>query len=236
MSAVLGVIGDIHAQWSLLDEVLDALAQGAPLDGVLLVGDFACAGRGHQQNNERRVDYLLSVDRALKMVAGLGVDVAYVPGNHDHPDLSFSGNIDGRTTTMGGLSIGGIGGAGPDRMGFCYEWDEDDVRSRPQLDVDILLSHCPPLDTAFDRLPSGDDVGSVAVRERVQALDGVAVFGHIHEAHGVGVLGDCLAINPGGLGPPMAHPRAGWIYGTEAVVLKDLRNGTQVRAERQPGR
>ena len=105
----------------MLDQVLDALARGPTLQGVVLVGDFACAGRGHQQHTSRRVEYLLNVDKALKMVAGLGVDVVYVPGNHDHPDLSFSGNIDGRTAELGGLRVGGIGGAGPDRMGFCYE-------------------------------------------------------------------------------------------------------------------
>ena len=233
---MLGVIGDIHARWGLLDQVLDALAQGPKLDGVLLVGDFACAGRGHQQTQSRRVDYLLSVDRALKMVAGLGVDVAYVPGNHDHPDLSFMGNLDGKCSDVGGLMIAGIGGAGPDRMGFCYEWDEDEIRARPQHAADVLLSHCPPAGTDFDRLPSGLHVGSQAVLERVKSMHGVAAFGHIHEAHGVGQIGDCLCINPGGLGPPMAHPRVGWIEGTDSVMLKDLRNGTETRAERQQGR
>ena len=79
-------------------------------------------------------------------------------------------------------------------------------------------------------------VGSQAVLERVQEMDGVAAFGHIHEAHGVGQIGNCLCINPGGLGPPMAHPRAGWIEGRDSVMLKDLRNGTERRAERQPVR
>ena len=232
MSTVLGVVGDIHAQWPLLEQVLDALATGPKLGGVLLVGDFACAGRGHQQHGSRRVEYLLKVDRALKMVGGLGVDVVYVPGNHDHPDLAFSGNVDGKQVLVGDLTVGGIGGAGPDRMGFCYEWSEADIRGRESLDVDVLLSHCPPMGTAYDRLPSGQHVGSVAVLERVESHEGVAAFGHIHEAHGVGQIGDCLCINPGGLGPPMAHPRAGWIFGTDAVVLKDLRNGNEVHAER----
>ena len=236
MSTVLGVIGDIHARWDLLEVVLDALAKGPDLDGVLLVGDFACAGRGPDQQAGRRVEYLLSVDRALKMVGGLGVDVLYVPGNHDHPDLTFSGNVDRRAVQLGDLMINGIGGAGPDRMGFCYEWDEDEIRSRERPSVDVLLSHCPPMGTQFDRLPSGQHVGSMAVLERVQGHHGVAAFGHIHEAHGVGVIGSCLCINPGGLGPPMAHPRAGWIFGTEAVMLKDLRSGVESSAERGAGR
>ncbi len=236
MSTLLGVVGDIHARWGLLDEVLNALARGPRLDGVLLVGDFACAGRGHQQTQSRRVEYLLSVDRALKMVGGLGVEVLYVPGNHDHPDLSFAGNVDGKQREIGTLRIGGIGGAGPDRMGFCYEWSEDEIRGRPSLEVDVLVSHCPPAGTAFDRLPTGLHVGSQAVLERVNGVHGVAAFGHIHESSGVGRIGDCLCINPGGLGPPMAHPRAGWIEGVDRVVLKDLRNGTEISAERHQGR
>lgn len=232
MSIVLGVIGDIHARWPLLEQVLDALAKGPRLDGVLCVGDFSCAGRGERQSSERRVEYLLEVDRILKAVGGLGVDVVYVPGNHDRKDLSFWGNVDGKTTTMGGLRIGGIGGAGPDRMGFHYEWDEDEIRSRPNPEIDVLLSHCPPAGTAFDRLPTGAHVGSQAVLERVQAMKGVAIFGHIHEAYGVGQIGECLCLNAGGLGPPMAHPRAGWVHGTDAVVLKDLQNGEETCAER----
>jgi Icc-related predicted phosphoesterase len=236
LSAVLGVIGDIHARWPLLEQVLNALATGPKLDGVLLVGDFACAGRGARQSADRKVEYLLEVDRILTAVKGLGVDVVFVPGNHDRPDLGGWGNIDGKTTTIGGLRVGGIGGAGPDRMGFAYEWAEEEIRNRPALDVDVLVSHCPPAGTPFDRLPNGNHVGSQAVLERVQTMHGVAVFGHIHEAHGVGQIGECLCLNPGGLGPPMAHPRAGWVFGTDAVVLKDLRNEEEQRAERQSGR
>ena len=233
MSTVLGVVGDIHARWALLDEVLNALARGPRLNGVVLVGDFACAGRGEHQRAQRKVEYLLAVDRALTMAKGLGVDVIYVPGNHDRPELSGWGNVDGKSVTVGDLRIGGIGGAGPDRMGFAYEWDERDVRGRPPLDVDVLVSHCPPAGTPFDRLPNGNHVGSQAVRERVDALHGVGLFGHIHEAHGVGQINECLCLNPGGLGPPMGHPRAGWVFGTDAVVLKDLRNGIEARAERR---
>ncbi len=236
LSTVLGVVGDVHARWSLLDEVLGALAKGPRLDGVVLVGDFACAGRGMRQLDDRKVEYLLTVDRVLSKVKGLGVDVLYVPGNHDRPDLSGWGNIDGRTVGIGSLQVGGIGGAGPDRMGFAYEWDEADIRRRAALDVDVLVSHCPPAGTDFDRLPNGSHVGSQAVRERIDRLVGVGIFGHIHEAYGVGQVKDCLCINPGGLGPPMGHPRAGWVFGTDAVVLKDIRTGTEERAERSPCR
>lgn len=237
MSSVLGVIGDIHARWDLLDQVLTTLARGPALDGVLLVGDLAsCSGRNPRQREARRVDYLLEVQKVLRTVADLGVDVHYVPGNHDHPDLGFVGNIDDKVVRIGELSVGGIGGAGPDRMGFSYEWSEEDIRRRSALDVDVLVSHCPPLSSAFDRIPNGQHVGSQAVRERVEQLNGVAVFGHIHESHGVGKIEECLCMNLGGMGPPMAHPRAGWVHGTDAVVLRDVTTGKEQCAERRQGR
>jgi hypothetical protein len=138
--------------------------------------------------------------------------------------------------TIGELSVGGIGGAGPDRMGFSYEWDEEDIRQRDRMDVDVLVSHCPPLSSDFDRIPSGDHVGSQAVREQVEQVQGVAVFGHIHESFGVGKIADCLCMNLVGMGPPMAHPRAGWVYGTDAVVLRDVTTGKDQCAERHQGR
>ena len=236
MSTVLGVVGDIHARWDFLDRVLDVFASGPRLDGILLVGDLAtCSGRNPRQREARRISYLLEVQQVLRRVGELGVDVFYVPGNHDHPDLGYSGNIDGRTARVGDLTIGGIGGAGPDRMGFSYEWSEDEIRSRAPLDVDVLVSHCPPLSSPFDRIPRGDHVGSQAVRERVESVRGVAVFGHIHESFGVGQIADCLCMNLGGMGPPAAHPRAGWIYGTDAVVLRDVTTGKDQCAERPTG-
>ena len=236
MTTVLGAIGDIHARWDFLDPVLEALAAGPRLDAVLLVGDLAkCSGRNAHQREARKVSYLLEVQQVLRRVGELGVDVFYVPGNHDRPDLGYWGNIDGRTESVGDVTIGGIGGAGPDRMGFSYEWSEDEIRARPPMDVDVLVSHCPPLATAFDRIPRGDHVGSQAIRERVDRLHGTAIFGHIHESFGVGQIGECLCMNLGGMGPPAAHPRAGWLYGTDAVVLRDVTTGKDQYAERHAG-
>ena len=42
-------------------------------------------------------DYLLVWTERSRW-CGLGVDVLYVPGNHDHPDLSFMGNVDGEVS------------------------------------------------------------------------------------------------------------------------------------------
>ena len=106
---MFGVIGDIHARWDFLERVLDALASGPTLDALLLVGDLAsCSGRNDRQREARRVSYLLEVQQVLRTVGELGVDVLYVPGNHDLPDLGFSGNIIPRAVVSPVLCLGSI--------------------------------------------------------------------------------------------------------------------------------
>ena len=85
----------------------------------------------------------------LSEVAALGRPWAWVPGNHDLSDNDLPNNADGRVLEVAGLRVGGIGGAGPARFGFAYEWSEDDVRARSHLDCDVLLVHTPPLGTAL---------------------------------------------------------------------------------------
>jgi Icc-related predicted phosphoesterase len=142
----------------------------------------------------------------------LGLPVAWIPGNHDLPDLSGDGNIDFGSATIGALRISGIGGAGPDDFGFCYEWEEDDIRKRTLDPCDVILSHCPPARTPLDQVVyGGRHVGSEAIRERAESHTGFLVCGHIHESVGAVQLGDCLCMNVGGLGLPYGRPQVGFI-------------------------
>ena len=60
---------------------------------------------------------------------------------------------------------------------------------------DVLVSHFPPRGT-LDRAPSGDHIGSVAVREVMRAVaPRVLVCGHVHEAPGVERAGATLVVN-----------------------------------------
>jgi Icc-related predicted phosphoesterase len=232
----LGVIGDVHADAKLvpvLARLRETRAAGR-LDGVLLVGDlgFPDVRPDRRERPQIRQRYETSVARVLADVAALGVPYAWVPGNHDTRDVPGEHNADGRVLDVAGLRVHGIGGAGPDRFGFAYEWDEDEIRARDEPACDVLLVHCPPRDTPLDVVARGGaHVGSEAIRERARRHCGVLVCGHIHEAPSATRLGECLCLNVGGLGQPYGRAQVGfvrWDTGPKAsheVVHEDLESG-----------
>ena len=227
----LAVLGDIH--WRPrpnhpLHAVLDHVA-AQEVDGILLVGDLV-GGPLHGTTRHRLEiveTYLDLVADALARVEALGRPVLWVPGNHDLPDLGrkgriFGGNVDGEVAELAGLRVAGLGGAGPERFGFCYEWSEADVRARRIPACDVLLCHAPPRETPLDRTSGGEHVGSQAVRELAERHVGALVCGHIHESAGALMLGRCLAMNPGGLGSPYGGARVGYLGGVDEALLVDL--------------
>lgn len=227
----LAVIGDIHASWRRLERVLERVAARG-VDGVLLVGDLGEPTPRWNDRDDflRRDRYLESVAQILDLVEALGRPFAWVPGNHDLPEVPGRGKCDGRVVDVAGLRVLGIGGAGPARFGFPYEWDEDEIRARPSPDCDVILSHCPPARTALDLVPtSRENVGSEAVRERAERHDGVLVCGHIHESPSGVQLGRCLCLNVGGLGEPWGKAQVGFVTwradGRHVASHEDLESG-----------
>lgn len=212
----LAVIGDIHGHLDNLAQVVDHIAR-SEADGVLLVGDLGHGlGRGTRHSAEQRSAYTASLRDIMAMLATLKRTVLWVPGNHDVRQLRGPGNIDGQVRTVAGLIIAGIGGAGPDRRGLTYEWDEDEIRALELAPHDVLLSHTPPHGTPLDWVPrSTHHAGSVAIRERAEQLDGFLVCGHIHESPGCVQLERCLAMNVGGLGRPFGRAQVGYIRRSE---------------------
>ncbi|MFT7519259.1 MAG: Icc-related predicted phosphoesterase [Kiritimatiellia bacterium] len=210
----LAVIGDVHARLSKLQPVLDRIAREPRVDGVLLVGDLGGHELGLAKLRTRAKDrrYLESVDRVLRKVRTLGLPVYFVPGNHDLRGLPQKGNVDGERVELAGARVVGIGGAGPAKFGFAYEWDESEIEELDLPDADILLCHCPPSRTPLDRvLGRGSHVGSEAIRERASRHRGVLVCGHIHESPGACRIDDCLCLNVGGLGKPYGRSQVGWV-------------------------
>jgi len=236
----LAVIGDVHASWEHLERALEQVGRRGA-DGVILVGDLGSGDLTLQvlRTPERDARYLESVERVLDEVGGLGLPVAWVPGNHDLPDLPFPGNLDGTSATVAGLRIAGIGGAGPAQFGFCYEWDEAEIRSRDIPACDVLLVHCPPARTSLDKVVFRDaHAGSEAIRELALEHVGFLVCGHIHEAAGTTSLGRCLCLNAGSLGHPFPRPQVGWLERTgerDAVGLQLLDTGEERWLERRSG-
>ena len=195
------------------------------LDLVLLVGDLlpAVLTRQYETDGRRELRELLHQIRSI--LATTGARLAWVPGNHDPSGLKARDGCDRRALSVSGLRVFGIGGAGPDRFGFRYEWDEDEISALRPPPHDILLTHAPPVDTRLDRLSTGKHVGSQAVRDIATYGSRVLVCGHIHESAGVDRIGDVLMLNAGSLGDPFGRPQYGLVElssGHTAVTHVDL--------------
>lgn len=151
-----------------------------------------------------------AVAAALTVVETLGVPIFFVPGNHDSPTIRHTGNVDRSMQKLGEVRIVGIGGAGPHRFGFPYEWSEAEIRRLTLPSWDILISHAPPAGTQLDRLArSGEHVGSYAIKKLARKQSGLLVCGHIHEAVGYQRVGKCIFYNVGSLGDPYGKTQFG---------------------------
>lgn len=226
----LAVIGDVHHELGRLQAVMEYVAH-VGVDGVLLVGDLGShdvgLARRRTPDGDRR--YLESVREVLAEAQKPGLPMAWVPGNHDLPDLDLPGNCDGSVVDVAGLRVGGIGGAGPARFGFSYEWDEAQIRARAELVCDVLLCHAPPFGTPLDLTFGREHVGSQAIRERAERHVGFLVCGHIHEAPGGHQVGRTLCLNAGGLGRPFGKNQVGFlIRGPNGDIVRHVDLGSGI--------
>ncbi|MCB9778950.1 MAG: metallophosphoesterase family protein [Alphaproteobacteria bacterium] len=229
---VLAVVGDVHANWPHLDRVLDRIDE-VDADAVLLVGDLSCCGHANQRSRATVTRYRKELAGVLQRVRDRGRPFHFVPGNHDLPVLDEPENIDGRVVDVAGLRVLGIGGAGPDILGFAYEWTDAELRARTLPAADIVLCHAPPANTPIDLTIAGQHVGSQALRELAARTHGVMLCGHIHESPGMVRIGDCLCMNVGGLGYPYEAARVGFVQGLDRLVYEDLDAGTRQVWERE---
>ncbi len=220
----LAILGDIHSHWQNLSRVLNRVHRER-VDGILLVGDLACAGRKGRRTPDHLERYLADVKRVLAQVRKVGPPVLWVPGNHDLPYLDGEGNIDGKGRRVGDLRVSGIGGSPRSALSFPYEWvDEPQYKKLPRSDV--LLCHSPPARTPLDWVPrTQKHVGSEWLRSLAEERGGILVCGHIHESHGFVRLGDCLCLNVGGIGRPYGRAQLGFVLGKDEVVHEDLETG-----------
>lgn len=203
-----GCVGDLHGSLERLDAALRWLA-GREVDALLFVGDFTPGLPPGWRRPGSDADPLAPLRGAIDAARATGLPLAFVPGNHDVPEAPIPGNVDRRLVEIGGVGIYGIGGAGPARMGFPYEWSDERLAELSVPDRDLLLTHAPPAGTSLDRTASGRHVGSREVRRLAAATRGALVCGHIHESAGLERLGDCLCYNAGALGGVFGRLQAG---------------------------
>lgn len=183
-------ISDVHS--SRVD--LSSL-RGEGFDAVLLAGDIS---NGSMSDAKKVLRYLVD----------LGSPVFFVPGNMDPRSLlevhELEGcfNLHGNKSYLGSYSIGGVGGGPISPFSTRIEFSEGEIWSILESvgKVDIVVSHTPPFGTRLDRVRSGINVGSRALRRYIEEHSPIlCVCGHIHESSGAERIGGTLAINPGPL-------------------------------------
>lgn len=128
---------------------------------------------------------------------------------------------EGRTVQIGPLWLASLGNTNRTPWNTEREFDEDELREQIRAMVEpvadgrplVFNFHCPPYDSGLDTVHALDDdfrpivrnnsivevpAGSTAVREAIEQYAPVAgLHGHIHEAHGMRILGRTRCFNPG---------------------------------------
>lgn len=106
--------------------------------------------------------------------------------------------------TFAHLRLAGLGGANITPFQTPYEWrdEEMDVKLKEAFpaagQLDLLVSHAPPLRSGADLLGNGVYAGSNAVAQTARRLQlPMVLCGHIHEADGIFDLHGTMVVNPG---------------------------------------
>jgi Icc-related predicted phosphoesterase len=135
--------------------------------------------------------------------------------------------LDGRGVAFGEVGVFGVSAAPTSPLHTPYELADDELERRIETGfaavagcrLKIFCPHAPPLETACDRLPSGEHVGSAAIRAFVEREQpDVVLCGHIHQARGEDAIGRSKVVNPG---PARAGHYALLEVGDEIAVSLD---------------
>ena len=185
------VFSDIHNDQRALKALLDTEA-----DYYFAAGDMITWARGMDQIGP------ILARRAERMYV--------IPGNHEsEADIQAMcsryglSNFHGRTMKAGEYWIGGLGYSNPTPFNTPGEYSESTLAERLEqfspLDPLILVCHCPPKNTALDRIRDNVHAGSKSVADFIRRRQPRYFFcGHIHEAEGVSVrIGATTAVNVG---------------------------------------
>ena len=185
------IFSDIHNDSKTLEKLMDIEA-----DYYFAAGDLVNWAKGLDKMGE------LMKKRASRMYV--------LPGNHESAanieslcaHFGFV-NFHEQTMEIGAMHLAGIGYSSPTPFDTPGEYSEEEIAARlakfAGLKPLVLICHCPPLDTALDRIKEGLHAGSRSVREFIEAQQPEYFFcGHIHEAEGVVIqMGTTRAQNVG---------------------------------------
>jgi hypothetical protein len=188
--------GDIHEYLHPLAALATPLQQA---DVVLVTGDMT-RWRGPE-----------TAAKVLAAIAHYNPRILAQVGNTDSWEtnayLTQRGiNLHGQGHQLGDLGIFGVGGSNYTPFYSPVECSEIEIADYlmagyamvQDAPYKLLVAHCPPFETAIDRLYDGSHVGSTSVRQFIETYQpDVCLSGHIHEAPGEDRLGKTLLLNPG---------------------------------------
>jgi Icc-related predicted phosphoesterase len=183
------VVSDIHAK-TLTAELVNLAAEKHKADNILVLGDVTNFGP-----MSVAVDYISSLKRTVYAIPG-NCD----PRNFPQAISKVAKDLHGRTVTVDGIKIAGLGGSNPTIFDTPFEISEEEIFSSLDAicdDVTILMVHAPAFGH-LDMIPSGMMVGSESIRAIVDKYRPLVVLsGHIHEARGTKEHDGTLFLNPG---------------------------------------
>ena len=197
------VLADVHGDFMVLEKVIKNI-KTKNTDLVLCPGDFTDmfnVPEGFSQTDVANI--------VLQKILSIGKPVYAVPGNHDPYEVielfnDYNINLHSKIRRFGSLLFLGWGGAAtPFNSIFepTEEETEEELSRMGKIVGDRLfgfLVHNPPKNTRLDITSTGKHVGSGSVRGFILKKKPVfAVSAHIHESHGIDVLGETTLFYPG---------------------------------------
>ena len=192
----IAYVVDVHDRFG---SVGGALAEIGPVDVLIVGGDITTFGTPDD------------AQRAIELWRPLAPRLLAVAGNCDSPEIDtrlveLDVSIDGRGVMLDEIGIFGASAAPYSPLHTPHEVPDGELGRRAEAGqrtvararVRVFCPHAPPHATACDRLPSGEHVGSPALRSFVEREQPALVLcGHIHEARGTDEIGTATIVNPG---------------------------------------
>ena len=185
------VHGDRDACRRLVDRAADA-------DVVVGAGDFCVARR----NLQAPIETLSAIDTPTVLVPGNAETEDELEDQVDAAGWGAAHVLHGGGVTIGDTPFFGLGGGVPVTPFGPWSYDLTEAEARALLsdcpEGAVLVSHSPPKD-AVDRDSKGQSLGSVAVREAIEAhAPRLTVCGHIHGSWGeTAEIGPTPVVNAG---------------------------------------
>ncbi|WP_103029268.1 metallophosphoesterase family protein [Salinibacter altiplanensis] len=189
------LFSDVHGDLDACRELVDRSSEA---DVVVGAGDF-CQMR---QNLQAPLDVLSAITTPTVLVPGNAETEDEIAGQLSAIGWPEAHVLHGTGVPIDGQPFFGIGGGIPVTPFGPWSYDFSEEEARRLLadcpDGAVLVSHSPPKN-AVDRDSKGQSLGSVAVREAVEATAPLlTVCGHIHGSWGhTATIGPTSVFNAG---------------------------------------